>query len=596
MRLLTLGGLESVEGQLISQAPSTGLIVAADGYILASASSFVQEPDGVLVVLPDGSQTAATIVARDRARMLVLLRVETSEKLPVPEFVPRSEIAVGQRAIAVGRGLDAKHPNLSVGIVSATQRVWGRAIQTDAKISSLNYGGPLIDLRGRVLGILAPMSPDDDSQLAGTELYDSGIGFAVPVVDLLGDQLDRMRRGEDLQPGLLGVSLKGTNPYTAPAVISLCPPRTPAREAGLRVGDEIVALDEVPISRHVHLRHALGSRMAGDTVSLKVRRGSTTLEFDVQLVNRIEPYDLPFLGILPTRLEGAEQSSQRDAPDDDAARRTRKHAPLTVRFVYPDSPAAKAGLQPDDQLVALNGHEPADLAAWREALSQPEPGGVVELTWLRDRENKSIKIPLGRHPDALPAELMPVPPNEELPKKIERTELRLPNEPNACPGLLPGPPDPGKSWGLIVWLAPPGKLDHNALEATWGTACMRRGIMLIAPRPRDDSRWESAELDTIRQFVAMALRRFPIDPLRTASGGYQMGGTLAYAFAFQQRELIHGVVVADAGLPHHLRPRGNDPQELLQFLVLQHPAADHAASLAKDVDLLRKMRFPVVVL
>ena len=111
----------------------------------------------------------------------MLLKVDVEEKLPVPEAVPESEIHVGQWAIALGRTFDTAQPNMSVGIVSGLNRIWGKAMQTDAKISPSNYGGPLVDIRGRVLGVLVPLSPDKHEDVAGVEWYDSGIGFAVPL-------------------------------------------------------------------------------------------------------------------------------------------------------------------------------------------------------------------------------------------------------------------------------------------------------------------------------------------------------------------------------------------------------------------------------
>ena len=93
-------------------------------------------------------------------------------------------MTVGQWTIAVGRTFNQKEPNISVGVLSATNRIWSTAIQTDAKISPANYGGPLIDSRGRVLGVLVPLSPQKQGgEIAGAEWYDSGIGFAVPLVD-----------------------------------------------------------------------------------------------------------------------------------------------------------------------------------------------------------------------------------------------------------------------------------------------------------------------------------------------------------------------------------------------------------------------------
>ena len=181
VKIETVGGLERVGNMLVNTGPTTGVIVSADGFIISSAFNFISRPSSILIGLPDGTRTPARLVATDRQRMLVLLKIDVEERLPVPEAVPESEIQVGQWAIALGRTFDAAQPNLSVGIVSGLNRIWGTAIQTDAKISPNNYGGALVDIRGRVLGILAPLSPESHEDVAGVEWYDSGIGFAVPL-------------------------------------------------------------------------------------------------------------------------------------------------------------------------------------------------------------------------------------------------------------------------------------------------------------------------------------------------------------------------------------------------------------------------------
>src|SRR5262249_60801055 len=91
--------------------------------------------------------------------MLILLKVNTTEKLTPPIAVPKSEMTVGQWSIAVGRTYDQPLPNVSVGVLSATGRIASTAIQTDAKISPANYGGALIDIHGQVLGIRVLLSP-----------------------------------------------------------------------------------------------------------------------------------------------------------------------------------------------------------------------------------------------------------------------------------------------------------------------------------------------------------------------------------------------------------------------------------------------------
>ena len=181
VRIETVGGLERVEKVLFGTGPTTGLVVDPQGYIVSSAFNFVNKPASILVRLPDGTRKPAKLVATDHNRKIVLLKIEVDRPLPVPEAVPEAEMRVGQWCVAVGRTFEDDRPNLAVGILSAVGRIWGKAMQTDAAVSPNNYGGPLVDIRGRVLGVLVPLSPQSADEIAGYEWYDSGIGFAVPL-------------------------------------------------------------------------------------------------------------------------------------------------------------------------------------------------------------------------------------------------------------------------------------------------------------------------------------------------------------------------------------------------------------------------------
>ncbi|MFW6170573.1 MAG: trypsin-like peptidase domain-containing protein, partial [Planctomycetota bacterium] len=130
VRVEALGGVEQYQGKLLGTGPTTGVIVSEDGYILSSAFGYVGKPSSILVTLPSGERTAAELVARDHSRMLVLLKVAADEKLPVPSIVPRDQLHVGQWSIAVGRTYSSSFPNVSVGILSAKNRIWGKAVQT----------------------------------------------------------------------------------------------------------------------------------------------------------------------------------------------------------------------------------------------------------------------------------------------------------------------------------------------------------------------------------------------------------------------------------------------------------------------------------
>ena len=181
----TIGGSGKVAGTKKSNGAGTGIVVDSEGYILTAAYFLADDPSGIVATLPDGKRVPATVIAHDRSRHLVLLKLKTSQQLAAFPLLPRDQLQVGQTVIAIGKGYDVTSVQISTGVVSATDRVWGRAIQTDAKVSPANYGGPLLDLQGRLCGIMAPLSPNDDKIMGGTEWYDSGIGFAVPVDEMM---------------------------------------------------------------------------------------------------------------------------------------------------------------------------------------------------------------------------------------------------------------------------------------------------------------------------------------------------------------------------------------------------------------------------
>jgi serine protease Do len=285
VQIETVGGLEQVKGVLVGTAPTTGLIVEPSGYVVSSAFNFVNKPSSILVRLPGGTRKSAKLVATDHSRMLVLLKIEAADPLPVCETAPRGTMHVGQWAIAVGRAFDADRPNIAVGILSALNRVWGKAIQTDAAISPNNYGGPLLDIRGRVLGILVPLSPNDAGEMGGLEWYDSGIGFAVPM-EHVRSVLPRLMKGEDLYPGIAGFTLKSQNSLTGEAVIGECKAKGPADVAGLKKGDRVVEIDGRTIRRAADLREALGLAYAGDELRVTVLRGEERVKVSLKLAKQ----------------------------------------------------------------------------------------------------------------------------------------------------------------------------------------------------------------------------------------------------------------------------------------------------------------------
>ncbi len=609
VRIETLGGRETVGDLLVGTGPTTGLIVSSDGFIISSAFNFISKPTQILVYLADGTRLPAQLAGRDDSRMLVLLKVPTAaldpkKQLPVPEAAPLAEIQVGQWAVAIGRVFDGSQTNLSVGIISAVNRVWGKAVQTDAKISPANYGGPLVDLHGRVLGVLVPMSPQETGEVAGVEWYDSGIGFAVPLVQI-NRVLARLEHGEELHPGLLGISMCAGDPYTMEPIIAVCHPKSPASDAGLKAGDKIIEIEGVKVASQSEFAHQLGPRYAGDKISLVVLRGKDRVEASLDLAAKLLPYVHPFLGVLPRRDgeqmklaagEGGEKDQSK--PDADSSKVAPVASGVVVRDVYPNSPAATAGIQPGDRIVSLAGQGVADRFKLQQQVASLEPLKPAKVEIERDGKRQTLELKLATLPEAVPANLSPArdasPPADEAQASVGKIEIKIPEAPNNCLAYVPETYNSHVPYGLIVWLHPAGGYKADELVQRWKPLCDANDMILLAPKSADAARWQRTEVEFIRKAIDDVAQKYHVDPTRIVAVGEDAGGSLAYLLASQQPDLIRGVAAINAPMPPGMRPPENDPVQRLAFFAAS--AKRSPPSIAAGIKLLRESKFPVTEL
>jgi serine protease Do len=450
---------------------------------------------------------------------------------------------VGQWCVAVGRTFEDSQSNTSVGILSAVGRVWGKALQTDAPTSPNNYGGPLVDIHGRVMGLIVPLSPQSAEELAGIEWYDSGIGFAVPL-ETIHRVLPRLRKGEDLYAGVAGVFMQSKNLYTGDSVIGSCRPNSPAAKAGFKAGDRIVEIGGRKVSRAADVKQEISRHYAGEKVRFAVQRGDQRIEADLDLISKLEPFQHGFLGILPYR-----------SSDELGA---------TVRYVYPASPAAAAGIERGDVILAVAGERVEDCDALRSRLSGFEPGMSVELELRRKEQTRKATVQLAELPaDLPPAELPSARRKEEAGQataKTGRIDLSVPEFKNKAWAYVPDHYDPAVPHGLVVWLHGAVVHDEAAMLAAWKPLCDAGDLVLVVPRAADRN-WQADEAAYVEKLIGQAKAGYTIAPARAVVCGRDSGASLALATAFRCRDAVRAAAVIDAG--SMLPPPEIDPEHRL---------------------------------
>jgi serine protease Do len=637
VQIRTIGGLDTIGRTLLPDGPTTGLVISADGYIVSSAFNFAQQPASILVTFASGKQVPAELVATDHSRKIVLLKAAGVADLPVPAAAAANETQVGQWAVAIGRTFRTDRTNVSVGIVSAVNRMFGKVIQTDADVSMANYGGPLVDIHGRVLGVIVPIAPQGATEVAGVEWYDSGIGFAVPLVEI-NKRLDQMKRGEDLHAGILGIGLSPRNPHSAPAELAAVRPDAPAGKAGFRKGDRIVEVDGRPIRTQNDLRFALGTRYGGDSIEVTAERGEEKMKRTLTLAATLPPFRHAFLGILPLRppVEPAargepdageagsdEEPAERETEDEtDATDKKERPTGIGVRMVYPGSPAATAGVQPGDRVVQIGDVPVQTIDGAIAELNNLAPGIEIALRLARGDQTIDVTLTSAGLPTNVPSELplayetskgteaggTPVveketnPVEKPAPAGVEQVEpgasagetrdLKLPEFQQQCKIYIPAG-NTDRTPGLLVWLGDGDAESADDVIEQWREICDRDGLLLAVPTAAESGRWDRTELEYLVRLLAQILNQDKVDPRRIVVYGHGSGGPVAWSLGFSARSVIRGIAVSAAPLPRRMAVPANEPSQRLAILAMVTSAGDATTSMSLGLQKCSETGYPV---
>lgn len=271
------------------EGPTTGIIISKDGYIITSTFNFLLAPRIITVSLADGRKFNAKLLGKDLTRKICVLKIEGVEDLPVPEFVASEEVNVGQWSVSVGKGFGGLRQSLSLGIISGKNRIFGKALQTDSNISPANYGGPLIDINGRVIGVCTPLTPMQGGAMAGVDWYDSGIGFVISIIDN-SQILERLKKGELIEPGVLGIHPFVSKEHPDKIMVDLVTLVSPAEKAGILPGDQIVRINDEVVDGLIKMKLILKKFDAGSAITCELLRSGKKIIVNVILASEREVF------------------------------------------------------------------------------------------------------------------------------------------------------------------------------------------------------------------------------------------------------------------------------------------------------------------
>ena len=264
-------------GQVVQSASSgSGFIITADGYIVTNYH-VISGGTNVEVTLNDGSVYTAQVIGGDADYDLAVLKIDPGETALTPVVIGNSEnLQVGDEVVAIGNPLGELTFSMSEGIVSCVDReinVEGTPfdmIQITAAVNSGNSGGPLFNIYGEVVGIVSAKYSTSSN---GTSV--EGLGFAIPINDVLSMIQDIMENGQVTTRPYMGVSVADASRYpetgvSAGAYVAEVVAGGPAEAAGLQVGDVITMINSTLITSSTDLTSAVGSKSytAGEAVTI----------------------------------------------------------------------------------------------------------------------------------------------------------------------------------------------------------------------------------------------------------------------------------------------------------------------------------------
>ena len=379
------GGPQSDE---VHRGVGSGFIISDDGFVLTNAH-VVEGADEVLVTLTDRREFKAKVLGTDKRSDVALLKVDAN-RLPSLVVGDSGKIRVGEWVIAIGSPFNLDN-SVTAGIISAKARDTGDylpLIQSDVAVNPGNSGGPLINMRGQVIGI--------NSQIATLSGGYNGISFAVPIDEVMR-VADQLRKTGKVTRGRMGVQIGEVSKEVAESLglgkargveVSLVEAGGPADKAGIKVGDIILRYNGQPIERSADLPRLVGASRIGSRATVTVWRKGQQQDIAVNIAQ------------LDEERPGGKPAPKATAPDaapnalglavSDLTDAQRKSLRLDggVRVDSSAGAAATAGLRPGDLILQMNNVDIKDARQFNAMVAKLDPKRSVAVLVRRDNTTR----------------------------------------------------------------------------------------------------------------------------------------------------------------------------------------------------------------
>ena len=390
-------------GGEVPRGIGSGFIISADGYLMTN-HHVVDGADEIYVTLTDKRELKGRLIGSDRRTDVALVKIEGTN-LPALKIGDPHKLRVGEWVVAIGSPFGLEN-SVTAGIVSAKGRDTGDYlpfIQTDVAVNPGNSGGPLLNMRGEVIGI--------NSQIYSRTGGFMGISFAIPIDEAIR-VTDQLRTAGRVTRGRIGVGIaEVTKDVAEPlglqraagALVRNVEAGGPAEKGGLEVGDIILKFDNRPIERSSDLPRIVGSTKPGTKVPVAVWRKGASKDLTIT-VAEMEPERAPRAagpnnrgpqtpGSGPVAQANAMGLVVADIPEERKGQLRIKNGVLVESV---DGAAARAGLRPGDVILSMNNQDVVAAKQFNETVAKLDKAKTNILLVRRGESAQYVPVrPIG---------------------------------------------------------------------------------------------------------------------------------------------------------------------------------------------------------